>query len=139
MPCKGRSYPVLARSCAALIVLVAALAPISASAQGPLQESPGATRPELPSFEPPPLEPGTILPPFPIPHERDTEGLSGGLRAMITVIQFSGNTALSDAELGEIAKPFTGRALSWSDIQALRDDITLVNTDRSRSPRLRRR
>ena len=100
-----------------------------ALAQGPLQESPGTTRPELPSFEPPEPERGSILPPFPILKEPDTGGVSGGLRVLVNEVRFTGNTALSDVMLQAIAEPYTGRELAWPDLEALRDaghDVEMV-------------
>jgi hemolysin activation/secretion protein len=45
---------------------------------------------------------------------------------LVNEVRFRGNTALSNGELQAIAQPYTGRELSWSDLDALRDAITLA-------------
>jgi hemolysin activation/secretion protein len=46
--------------------------------------------------------------------------------AYVEAIEFSGNTAFSDAELTRLAEPFIGRAINREDLRALRDLITLA-------------
>jgi hemolysin activation/secretion protein len=82
--------------------------------------------PELPPFEPPRRERGTVLPPLELPQGLDTEGLEGGVRAYVRRIEVSGNTALPEREIREIAYPYAGRELSFADLERLRDELTLA-------------
>jgi len=90
------------------------------------KRSPILPLPELPPFEPPRKEPGTVLPRLEVPQGPDTKGLEGGARVSVQRIEISGNTALPDEELREIARPYLGRELSFSDLERLRDELTLA-------------
>jgi hemolysin activation/secretion protein len=115
----------------ALLALAAALVPIEAAAQRALPlRRPGDERPDLPSFEPREEAPGSILPPVQIPSRPDTAGLSGGLRVHVREIRVTGNTALSDAEIEEITRPYVGRELSYADLVDLTDALTIAYADR---------
>jgi hemolysin activation/secretion protein len=67
-----------------------------------------------------------VLPPLELPEGRDTEGLEGGARVYVDRIEISGNTALAEAELHEIARSYVDRELSFADLEALRDALTLA-------------
>jgi len=115
----------------ALLALAAALAPIEAAAQRALPlRRPGDERPALPSFEPPQEAPGSILPPVQIPSRPDTAGLSAGLRVHVREVRVTGNTALSDAEIAEITRPYVGRELSYADLVDLTDALTIAYAKR---------
>ena len=88
------------------------------------------TRPELPPFPPEQSAPGSVLPRLELPATGDTESATAGQRIRIDHIAFRGNTVLSDQDLQRVADPYRGRALSFADIQALRDGITLRYVER---------
>jgi hemolysin activation/secretion protein len=110
----------------AVLAVEALLAPC-ASAQ---QVRPGDERLELPPFEPPVYERGTILPPLELPTAPGTEGLAAGLRVFIREVRVVGNTVLSDDELVRIAEPFVDREDSFADLVELRDRLTLAYVQR---------
>ncbi len=97
------------------------------------EEAPPLTSPydvQIPSFEPPPVERGNVLPPLVIPTEPSTEALAGGLRVEIREVRIRGNTVVPTEVLNEVTEPFTGRALSFADIEAMRDQLTLAYIQR---------
>jgi hemolysin activation/secretion protein len=108
-------------------LLLALAFPVAGRAQEGLSPNrSGDARLELPAFEPPHRQPGRILPPVSMPRESSRERLSAGLRVFVTGYRFSGNTALSDSQLGRIAAPFSGREVSFADLEVLRDRLTLA-------------
>jgi hemolysin activation/secretion protein len=115
-------------------VLLAAQAVLAASLalaqNAPLLKGPGEQRPELPPLEPPEEERPGILPPIPLPVEPDLEGLSAGLRVFVREIRLTGNTALSDQELSALTAPYSNREISFADLEALRDQLTLAYIER---------
>jgi hemolysin activation/secretion protein len=100
------------------------------------QAAPDAARrpllalPEVPSFEPPPRERGAILPPLELPSEPGTESLAAGAELTLRAVRIMGNTALSQEELGEVIEPYLGRAVDHSDVEELRDALTLAYVER---------
>lgn len=110
------------------VVMLLACIPLSPWAQlGLPLDRPGDVRPELPDFEPPGRERGKVLPPIPLPEAPDTqEGLPGGRRVFIRGYRITGNTVLSDEELAKITEPYANRAISFADLQALRDRLTFA-------------
>ena len=110
-------------------ILVGLLLPLPALAQLGI-DRPGDERLELPPFEPPEKKRGTILPPLLLPTERDTRGLSGGVTVVLREILIRGNTVLPQDELSAIAEPYVGREVSFADLEALRDQLTLAYIER---------
>jgi hemolysin activation/secretion protein len=101
--------------------------PVAGGAQGDLSPGrSGDSRLELPAFEPPHRPPGQILPPVSLSRGSSREGLSAGLLVFVKDYRFSGNTALSDSGLARIAAPFSGREVSFADLDVLRDRLTLA-------------
>ncbi len=96
----------------------------------PLADKRDDIRPQLPTFEPPKREPSKVLPPIPLPETGDIEGLSGGVRVFIQAVRIQGNTVLPAGALEALTTPFEGRALSFSEIEALVDQLTLAYVNR---------
>lgn len=91
---------------------------------------PSEGRPDLPPFASP-VEPRLpVLPPVVIPEVPGTEQATAGRGLHVRAYRFHGNTVLSDAELAQIAQPFTGRIVRYAELQALRDLITLAYVER---------
>jgi len=90
---------------------------------------PSEERPELPKFEKPGQKPELELPPPPTPPEPDQGKLSAGPKVFVRKYRFTGNTVLSDAELAQVAAPFTNREVTTEDLQDLRDRLTLYYVD----------
>lgn len=103
--------------------------PVSAQRLLPDQR-PGDQLPELPPFESPDSETKPILPPYPIPDEPGTRELEAGVRVQIEKVRIVGNTVVPSEVLQKIAAGYEGRALSFSDLQALRDRLTLAYVER---------
>lgn len=120
---RGRVQPGCAAAQVAGWLLLAAAGLLLAAPRARAQiETP---RPlQLPDFAPPPREPGSVLPPIPLPSTPDTEGLDAGLRIFIRGVDVTGNTVLSDAELDRITAPYTNRVVSSADLASLRDQLT---------------
>ncbi|MFP6641444.1 MAG: ShlB/FhaC/HecB family hemolysin secretion/activation protein [Myxococcota bacterium] len=113
------------------VTLLAGLMAASASAQRLLPDQrPADQLPELPPYEASESRVGPILPPYPIPDEPGTEDLEAGARIRIEKIRIAGNTVVPSGELQKIAAPYEGRALSFSDLQTLRDRLTLAYVER---------
>lgn len=86
---------------------------------------------------PPPLlddltRPGVapILPPFRIPEDAEVDGSSPDQHVEVHKIEISGNTVVPSEVLQAIAQPYEGRRLSHTEIQKLRDRLTLVYIER---------
>ena len=62
----------------------------------------------VPAFEPPGREPGAGLPRLVLPDEPGAEAFRAGARIPVREVRIRGNTALPDAELAAIAKPYRG-------------------------------
>src|SRR5262249_8688974 len=97
-------------------------------------EGEGARRlrvlPEVPSFEPEPARPGDALPRIALPESGGTGALQADARVAIREIRITGNTALPDAALREIASRYENRSLGLVEIEALRDELTRAYVDR---------
>ncbi|HFD13569.1 MAG TPA: ShlB/FhaC/HecB family hemolysin secretion/activation protein [Crenotrichaceae bacterium] len=83
----------------------------------PITERPSATLPELPEFE-------TETPAGSLeqPDQNDTAPASTDAlsRIYVKAFRFEGNTVFDDSTLQEIAAPYTGRAVSLSELEELR-------------------
>ncbi|MEQ1528798.1 MAG: ShlB/FhaC/HecB family hemolysin secretion/activation protein [Methylococcales bacterium] len=62
-----------------------------------------------------------ILPPVPKPSQR----IAGTDKLILEGVEFSGNTAVTSVELQEIAKPFLNHPLRGTDLEELRQQLTL--------------
>lgn len=94
-------------------------------------DRPGDERPTLPEFDSPEeKESLPILPPFPIPTEDGSDAVNSGEQIEITRVEIEGNTVLDPELLQNLAVHYQGRSLSYSDLQALRDQITLAYVER---------
>lgn len=98
-------------------------------AAGAIQVSP---REELPQPAPrPPGEPQPLrFPPTPAAATTETPPvhaapLSQQFRVHVRQFRFEGNRVFTDAELGEIAAPYQGRAITSNELHALRHQLTL--------------
>lgn len=109
-------------ACLVLRVLVVSCLPTLAHAQG-VVERPGDKRPALPTF-PDASQRQRILPPVePLPPE--ASGLGGdGLRIPVREFRIEGSTVFDEGTLSNLLRPYTGRALSSSDLRRARDAIT---------------
>jgi len=107
----------------AVAALMASL-PVTGSGQpSPRSDRPGDVRPELPRFEPP--EADRLLPRIDVPRQPSVGALLGGERFHVRGFRIVGNTVVSDRALRELASPYTNRDLSFADLEALRDALTL--------------
>ena len=79
---------------------------------------------DLPDFSPPKSEKGRVLPPVQIPEASDPHGLAGGRRIFIRQYHVSGNTVISDQELLELTRDYVNRAVTFAELEALRDNLT---------------
>lgn len=70
------------------------------------------------------------LPVVPIPKEAGTESLSAGGTVRVERFEVKGATALSASEIDAIVAPYRGRQVSWSELAAMRDAITLAYVKR---------
>jgi hemolysin activation/secretion protein len=92
--------------------------------------APPVLLPPLPAFEPPGREPGGGLPRLILPGDvPGPEAFRAGARVPVREVRIRGNTALSDAALAAIARPYEARALDYAQVQALRDALTLAYID----------
>ena len=123
---RGRLLP------ASLIALALCCFVAPASAQRFLpDERPGDQPQLLPPFEEPEaLEPVPILPPYPLLEEKDRGQLSGVRPVEVREIEIEGNTVVASEVLRDIAKPYEGRALTFADLENLRDQLTLAYVKR---------
>ena len=106
----------------------------------PSPDSPSVPRNEVepPSQAPIQQTPPTLLPPpeqllEPSPSSpRSPEPIPGKVPDMIRVerFEFEGNTAISDAELREATKEFTGRDISFAELFQARSKVTQLYIDR---------
>jgi hemolysin activation/secretion protein len=104
-----------------------------AQQQAPLLQGPGQTRPELPDAgladDDTPIARGRTLPVIQIPEDDTTAtALSGGAIA-ITAFHFSGNLALSDAELEAVTASYLGEGRRYSALLEARDRVTRAYVD----------
>ena len=86
--------------------------------------------PEVPSFAPPRRTPGAVLPPL---RDRGPDGddqPSASSRLVLREIDIVGNSAIDESVLGEITRAYLDRPLSFSDLQTLRDELTLAYVSR---------
>jgi hemolysin activation/secretion protein len=93
-------------------------------------DRPGDERPGLPPEEPTEAERRPILPPIPMPKQPEPGAIDAGIRIFVREIRITGNTVISTEELEKIAAPYENRALSYTDLQALSDALTLVYVER---------
>jgi hemolysin activation/secretion protein len=98
------------------------LAPMASAQVG---VRPGDERPELPGFEAPLPGPELILPPIPEPRPSEQGRLGAQPILFVRAYRFEGNTAFTDQELEQVAAPWTQRQITSTDLQALRDALTL--------------
>jgi hemolysin activation/secretion protein len=86
---------------------------------------PGDERPELPEFgKGPPA--GQILPAILIPGEQErVKRVASSPRVFVLGYRISGNTVFPESELLSIAEPYTNREVTFEDLLALRDELTL--------------
>ena len=119
---------------AAAVFLLLSLAAESAFAQqvAPLLRGPGETRPELPPLdldaEDAPI-PGRTLPQIHIPEDDSAaSALSGGVIS-IKAFHFSGNLALSDADLEVVTQAYLGEERRYSTVLEARDRVTRAYVD----------
>ena len=91
---------------------------------------PGDAMPELQPFAPaaPPDTP--ILPPFPMPEPGGPAEIDTGAAIVVREIRITGNTVLPAPVLADLTAPYTGRKLTFADLAALRDRITLAYVER---------
>ncbi|MFW2405337.1 MAG: ShlB/FhaC/HecB family hemolysin secretion/activation protein [Gammaproteobacteria bacterium] len=100
-----------------------------AAAQG-LFRPPAADRFDLPPFEPPPAETGSILPPY-VPDERAQPATPDGEEALfVSRIIFSGSDILADEDAARIRQSYENRELRVSDLTRIRDETTLLLMER---------
>jgi hemolysin activation/secretion protein len=100
-----------------------------AVAQG-LFRPPAAERFELPPFEAPATEPGSILPPY-VPEQRAKPlGPAEGEAVLVRSITFSGSDILTDEDAAQIRQRYENRELRPADIIRLRDETTLQLMER---------
>ena len=71
-----------------------------------------------------------MLPPLAIPQAPGTEALAGQRRVLVRRYAIEGATVLSPADLAAITAPYEGREVTWADLEALRDRITLAYLER---------
>jgi hemolysin activation/secretion protein len=128
------NHPRLRPAPLALGVLFA-LAATAAPAQqiGPPQVPIGApaTRPfeELPGFAPAPGEAPSIA----APREAPPPAISrpgAGPQIFIREIRLTGNAVFTNAQLGEVTRPYTNRYLTSEDLEALRQALTVFYIQR---------
>ncbi len=93
-------------------------------------ERPGDRMQEMPEVQPVKPAPAPILPPYPIPDEMGIDELAAGIRIAVREIRIVGNTVVPSQILAEIATPYEGRTLSYSNLQTLRDRLTLAYVER---------
>jgi hemolysin activation/secretion protein len=108
----------------AVICLVACAVCSIARAQAP--QLPSETRPAekplpLPEFR----KPAPELLELPRVKPAETERLPFAVRVVVRKFRITGNTVVSDAELAKIAAPFENREISNSDLEELRQQLTL--------------
>lgn len=126
-----RALPAEIRARASALVVTALLLAASAGAQRVLPGvRPGDEAPALPAFEAPVKPQRPILPPYPLAGADEGGEVPWEIRTLVEDIRITGNDSLPDSLLREIASPFEGRELSYSDLMALRDQLTLAYVDR---------
>ncbi len=91
----------------------------------PDTDRPGDTRPEVPKYLPEKPAEGLELPPPPSPPGRRADKESFELRG----VDFEGNTVFSDEALRDIARPFTGKRVTLSELEELRYRLTRFYVD----------
>jgi hemolysin activation/secretion protein len=111
------------RHAAALGCLLPGLASCPGWTQPVPGQRPGDSRPELPTFEPPAVQPGAVLPLVTPPVE---SGIGHpGETLFVREIRISGNTVLEPAQLDALTASYLNRDVSFAELIALRDRITL--------------
>ncbi|MBW2387909.1 MAG: hypothetical protein JRG89_05670, partial [Deltaproteobacteria bacterium] len=109
-----------------------ALAQVDPSLQGPILKGPADTRPELPAPEREDDEsilPGRTLPRIQIPEDDPSASALSGGEISVQSFRFVGNTALSDAELEAIVRPYIGEGRRYSALLEARDRVTRAYID----------
>jgi hemolysin activation/secretion protein len=84
--------------------------------------------PKLPEQLQSPPSPVPVLPPVPPEPEKRTP--SPPIRVLIHDIQVVGNTILTDQELRDVTRKYTGRELTTEDMEALRLELTRLYVDK---------
>ena len=110
---------------AAIVCLLAGIV-VEAQAQAPTfnENRPGSVRPTLPEPTPAPTgEPLITLPPITLPKG---PGVPAGPRVFIREIRVVGNTVLPQDDIGGVIRPFLNRELASSDLQSIREQLTLL-------------
>lgn len=113
-----------------LALALAAAAPAHAQVPGlgNIIPNPG-TRETLPDIPPaPPQQPGFTLPRVPPPPPGGR--LSTGPRFVLRGVRLVGNTVVPDADLQAIVAPYLGREIGTSDLQEIRQRVTLTYVER---------
>jgi len=105
-----------------LLLLAVLSCPAVTLGQSGSFDRPSESRPELPSFQAP--AEGEILPPVVLPKSDNMSGITAGRTVFIEGYRFTGNRVFSESALQEIAAPFSGRQVSYGDIEKLRTLIT---------------
>lgn len=101
------------------------LTPGPASAQVLPDERPGDRRPALPTFEPEARVPGTVLPPV-VPRADEPPGRPAPDEVLfVREIRITGNTVLEPEQLEALTAAYENREVSYAELVALRDRITL--------------
>lgn len=113
-----------------LVLALCTICTGTALAQSTLPLRRNETRPPIPDFRAPAMERGEILPPVERTPDDALSTKLAGVAIDVTGYRFTGNTLISDAELAEIARPFTNRPVTLPELKALRDLLTLAYVDR---------
>lgn len=107
------------------------LSPTNLSAQaGAGFSRPGSDRPELPAFETPQTHPTDILPRLDIPREAGPEGVPPGVTIRVDRYRVVDSTVFTADELDALTSDFVGESVTYADIEAARDRITLAYIER---------
>jgi hemolysin activation/secretion protein len=110
------------RTVTTLIICVSLSSPVLAdsSVDSVIIDRPSADRPKLPNYMPQKL-PSFALPPVEKILPSQTKYT---VKIQLKAIKFTGNTVISDEELQKIAQPFVGKAVTVSELEGLRQQIS---------------
>ena len=105
-------------------VLLCMLIPLcSIAAPPPHLDRPSDIKNEVPAYQPELIDPGLILPP--VKKDLEQDRLSRGIKVYVKEINITGNTVLSSEELEELMSPYVNRNIHTSELQTLRQALTL--------------
>jgi len=110
-----------------LYLIAALLCPVNGAAEITASAD---THPIIPRFAPPSVAPGVVLPPVVTPEAPTTPGIAAGSTIKVHGYRIVGNTVLPAAVVRDITAPYTGRELTFADLQTLRDALTRAYVDR---------